>query len=169
MTASAGWQRAAALLMPGLLASCSPATDSAGEEPPAVPTGGINLETSELEGEELAAVVRMDTAESDPVPEKLLGRWVYSHIECDEDLLADIGKEPENREIRASISFGADRTYIMDVEGFSFSGSYRYEGGDHPRITLDNWHNFNVVEDTLQNWSEGDAVYLCGRVFERAK
>ena len=55
----------------------------------------------------------------------------------------------------------------MDVEGFPFSGSYRYKGGDDPRITLDNWLNFVVVGDTLQNWSEGDAVYQCGRVFVR--
>ena len=157
------------VLAPGLLASCFPATDSAVEVPPAEHSDGINLETTDLTGEELAKVVRMDTSDTDPVPKELLGEWTYSHIECDEDMLAGGEVEPENRDIRASISFDANRTYWMDVEGFPFSGSYRYEGREHPRITLDNWLNFNVVENTLQNWSEGDAVYLCGRVFERAK
>ena len=159
------------VIAPGLLAmGCSAAAGPDGEGGETPPADAINLETTDLKGEDLAAVVRMDTSKSDPVPASLLGTWVYSHDECDEELLADIDDgEVEKRDIRAQISFAEDRTYGMDVEGFPFSGSYRYEGGEHPRLTLDNWLNFNVVGDTLQNWSEGDAVYLCGRVFVRDK
>jgi len=157
------WRLAGLVIAPALLAACSLDADRAGEDAPAPPDDAINLETSDLEGEAIAAKVRLDTGRSDPVPENLIGDWKYSHDECEEE-----AGPPENREIRASIAFEANRTYAMDVEGFPFSGSYRYEGGDHPRITLDNWLNFAVIGETLQNWSEGDAVYQCGRVFVRA-
>ncbi|QDH34707.1 hypothetical protein [Porphyrobacter sp. YT40] len=156
-------RRAGLVVAPALLAGCSLAADRAEEDAPAPPADATDVETTDLEGEALAAVIRMDTGRSDSVPENLIGTWTYSHDECEKE-----GGPPENRDIRASIGFEADRTYAMDVEGFPSSGSYRYEGGNYPRITLDNWLNFAVVGDTLQNWSEGDAVYQCGRVFVRA-
>ena len=143
------------------ITACSGTADAPSEAAPveiAMPTDPAQL----------IAITRTDTSKSDPVPENLIGTWVYSHDECDEELLADMGEgEVEKRDIRAQISFAEDRTYWMDIEGFPFSGSYRFAGGDHPRITLDTWLNFNVEGETLQNWSEGDAVYLCGRVFVR--
>lgn len=156
------WRRAGLVIAPVLLSGCSLAAGRAGEDAPAPPADAINLESTDLEGEALAAEVRVDTGRSDPMPENLIGDWKYSHDECEEE-----GGPPENRDIRVSIAFEAKRIYWMDVEGFPFSGSYRYEGGDDPRITLDNGLNFAVVGDTLQNWSEGDAVYQCGRVFIR--
>jgi hypothetical protein len=107
----------------------------------------------------------VDTSPGEPVPEKLLGTWAYSHQECEQDSDAT----PDPRKILASISFEADRTYQLNVEGFEFEGRYRYSGGNYPRLTLDNLLNFAVEGDTLQNWSEGDAVYLCGRVFVRER
>lgn len=158
------WQRAGLVIAPALLAGCSLAADRAEEDAPAPPADAINLETTDLEGEALAAEVRVDTSRSDPVPENLIGDWKYSHDKCEEE-----GGQAANRNIRASIVFDAKRIYSMDVEGFPFSGSYRYEGGDDPRITLDNGLNFAVVGDRLENWSEGDAVYQCGRLFVREK
>lgn len=101
----------------------------------------------------------------DPVPERLLGRWVYSHEQCEPD--AEL--EPDPRKIVAAIDLVADRTYRLDVEGFHFEGAYRFRDGENPRITLDTMVNFDPVGDTLQNWSEGDAVYQCGRVFVRER
>ena len=63
------------MIAPALLAGCSLAADRAGEDAPAPPADAINLETTDLEGEALAAEVRMDTGRSDPVPENLIGTW----------------------------------------------------------------------------------------------
>ena len=150
------WRRAGLVIAPALLAACSP------------------------EGGEATAVADMDAAPaakatsapasaplpSDPMPMSLLGEWVYSHEECDPD--SEDG--PNKRPIRASIRFFDTGTYWMDVEGFPQSGTFRYEGGKSPRTQLDGTLlNFSVEGDTLQNWSEGDAPYMCGRVFVRER
>ncbi len=107
-----------------------------------------------------------DKRPSDPVPETLLGRWAYSHEECE----PDAEDMPDRRRIQAEISLAADGSYFMVVEGFPFTGTYRYEGGQSPRIQLDgSLLNFSIEGETLQNWSEGDAPYQCGRVFVREK
>ena len=164
-------------LMPGLLAAAGCASECEGSTCEAAPLVAVAEDGSpavlsgpepETSGEELAAAIRSDTSTSDPVPKALLGTWTYSHIECDEDMLANLeGPYPENRDIRAQVTFAADRTYEMDVEGFRSFGSYRYEASQLPHITLDTALNFVVVHDVLQNWSEGDATYVCGRVFMR--
>ncbi len=140
----------------------------------------ILLAACSAEGGKQAAVAEIDAAPaadtaiatpaaplpSDPVPENLLGEWVYSHEECDPE--ADDG--PRKRPIQASIWLREDNSYEMSVEGFPQVGTFRYKGGDHPRIQLaGTLLNFNVEGDTLQNWSEGDAPYPCGRVFVRQK
>lgn len=104
------------------------------------------------------------TRPSDPVPEKLLGRWIYVRDECE----PDAEETPAPHRADAELSLEAAGTYFMVVEGFPFTGTYRYEGGESPRIQLDgSLLNFAVEGETLQNWSEGDAVYQCGRIFVR--
>jgi hypothetical protein len=149
-------RRAGLVIAPVLLAAaaCSPQ----GEEATAEAEGGASPTAEE------AAIPAAADPPSDPLPAKLLGLWVYSHEECEP------GSEfsPNKARIDAEISFEPDGTYYMGVEGFPFTGTYRYEGGQSPRIQLDgNLLNFAVEGDTLQNWSEGDAVYQCGRVFVR--
>lgn len=144
------WRRAGLVIAPALLAACSPedgvpqSVETPAADAPATPVAA--------------------TRPSDPVPERLLGRWTYVRDECEPD--GEV--TPEQRRISAEISFDQGGTYFMVVEGFPFTGTYSYEGGESPRIQLDgSLLNFAVEGDTLQNWSEGDAVYQCGRVFVR--
>ena len=151
------WRRAGLVIAPALLAACSPQGGEAMAEPQEIASPAV----------EDAAIPAAADPPSDPVPEKLLGDWIYSHDECE----PDSEFSPNTRKIEASISFEPDGIYYMDVEGFAFTGAYRfdsYEGGKNQRFQLHgNLLNFNVAGDTLQNWSEGDAVYQCGRVFVR--
>ena len=144
------WRRAGLVIAPALLVACSPEGGEAqGVETPAA---------------DAPAAPVVATRSSDPVPERLLARWIYVRDECE----PDAEDTPEQRRISAELSLDADSTYFMVVEGFPFTGTYRYEGGESPRIQLDgSLLNFAVEADTLQNWSEGDAVYQCGRVFVR--
>ena len=149
------WRRAGLVIAPALLAAaaCSPQGDGA------VMVEGV--ETPAAEEPDLPPAADLP---SDPVPAKLLGRWVYSHEECEDD--SELS--PNTARIDAEISLEPDGTYYMAVAGFPFTGTYRYEGGESPRIRLEgSLLNFAVEGDTLQNWSEGDAVYQCGRVFVR--
>jgi hypothetical protein len=151
------WRRAGLVIAPALLAACSPPSDDA----------MAVAEAAETPAADDSAIPLNPYPPSDPVPEKLLGDWIYSHDECE----LDSEFSPNTRKIEASISFEPDGIYYMDVEGFAFTGTYRfdsYEGGKDQRFQLHgNLLNFNVAGDTLQNWSEGDAVYQCGRVFVR--
>jgi len=139
------WRRAGLVIAPTMLAACSSQSDDVIEVAEIIPPPGLILRA---------------------FPERLLGNWVYSHEECE----PDSEFSPNTRKIDASISFDAGGTYAMGIEGFPITGTYRYDGGDSPRITLDgSLLNFDPVGDTLQNWSEGDAVYQCGRVFVRER
>jgi len=153
------WRRAGLVIAPALLAAaaCSPQGES---EAHAVAEAAA-VESPAAEKPTIPAAA---APPSDPVPAKLLGRWVYSHEECEPDSELSSSKV----RIDAEISLEPDGTYYMGVEGFPFTGTYRYEGGESPRIRLGgSLLNFAVEGDTLQNWSEGDAVYQCGRVFVR--
>jgi len=148
------WRRAGWGIAPALLAACSPPSDG--------PMAVAQIEAKAV-GDPALAMPPLELPR-DPVPDKLLGNWVYSHEECE----PDSEFSPNTSKIDASISFDAEGTYATDIEGFPITGTYRYDGGDSPRITLDSsLLNFDPVGDTLQNWSEGDAVYQCGRVFVR--
>jgi len=144
------WRRAGLVIAPALLAACSPEDGVA---------QGVETPAADAPATPVAA-----TRRSDPVPERLLGLWTYVRDECEPDAQETPAPHPAN----AELSLEAAGTYFMVVEGFPFTGTYRYEGGESPRIQLDgSLLNFAVEGDTLQNWSEGDAVYQCGRVFVR--
>lgn len=155
------WRRAGWAIAPALLAAaCSPQGGQAMAEAREVETPAANAPA------DAPATPAAANRPSDPVPENLLGRWSYAREECE----PDAEDPPAPRRINAEFSLEPGGTYFMVVEGFPFTGTYRYEGGQSPRIQFDgSLLNFGIVGDTLQNWSEGDAVYQCGRVFERAK
>jgi hypothetical protein len=149
------WRRAGLVIAPVLLAAaCSPQGGEAVAE---------DVETPAADTAPAPAAAKRP---SDPIPEKLLGRWAYAREECE----PDAEDPPSTRRINAEFNLEPDGTYFMVVEGFPFTGTYRYEGGAAPRIQLEgSLLNFSVEGDTLQNWSEGDAVYQCGRVFVRER
>lgn len=135
---------AGAGVLPGLLIACSPAA----EEEPAPTSEPV---------EEVAQI-----------PAELLGQWYLVRQECEE------GADPEEWQPRtdfaeAIITFDQYGRYSMSVDGWFFTGDFTVGGApDQPRVTLDqSLQNFDLVEGTLQNWSEGEAVYVCGNVFER--
>lgn len=153
------WRRAGLVIAPALLAAAACAAQDEGEAMAMAVAEGIESPPATE-----ATIPAAATPPSDPMPAKLLGRWVYSHEEC------ETGSEPSPKKARidAEISFEPDGTYYMGVEGFPFTGTYRYESGEYPRIQIGgSMLNFAIEGDTLQNWSEGEAVYQCGRVFIR--
>lgn len=98
-------------------------------------------------------------------PETILGSWKMVGERCEE------GETPSTRQVDATIRFEADFGYELVVEGWVSRGRYRVEQmRDVPlRVQLrDTLYNFDLVEGRLENWGEGEAVFLCGRIFERA-
>lgn len=99
-------------------------------------------------------------------PQAILGSWKMVGERCEE------GETPGTRQVDAAIRFDADFGYELVVEGWIMRGRYRAEQmRDVPlRVQLrDTLYNFDLVGDRLENWSEGEAVFLCGRIFERSE
>lgn len=99
-------------------------------------------------------------------PEEVLGGWTFAREECEE------GETPSDKRPEMTIRFRPDFSYEFFIEGWTFSGMYRITQNRNSllRIQLkDSLYNFDLVSDRLENWSEGDATYLCGRIFERAE
>lgn len=100
------------------------------------------------------------------VPDEILGTWDMVGQKCEE------GETPSPRQVYAQIRFDRDFRYELTVEGWTSRGGYRVEQvGDSPlQVQLaDVLYEFDLVDGRLENWSEGEAVFLCARVFERAK
>lgn len=98
------------------------------------------------------------------VPDELLGAWKMVGEKCEE------GETPSTRQVDALIRFERDFSYELTVEGWTSRGKYRVDRmRDSPlRIQLaDTLYEFDLVDGRLENWSEGEAVFLCGRIFER--
>lgn len=98
------------------------------------------------------------------VPDELLGTWKMVGEKCEE------GETPSTRQVDALIRFESDFKYELTVEGWRSVGRYRVERMRDSPLTIrldDTLYEFDFVDGHLENWSEGDAVYLCGRIFER--
>jgi len=111
------------------------------------------------------AAAEPDYGELATVPATMLGSWKMVGERCEE------GETPSAKRVDALIRFEPDFTYELTVEGWTSRGRYRVDRfRDAPlRIQLaGTLYEFDLVGDRLENWSEGDAVYLCGRIFERA-
>lgn len=97
-------------------------------------------------------------------PEEILGTWKMVGETCEE------GETPGTKQVDASIRFDPDCRYELTVEGWTSRGGYRVEQmrGSPLMIQLaDALYEFDLVDGRLENWSEGEAVFLCGRIFER--
>ncbi|WP_428632498.1 hypothetical protein [Sphingopyxis sp.] len=97
-------------------------------------------------------------------PDAILGIWKMVGEKCEE------GETPSTKQVDALIRFERDFGYELTVEGWTSRGRYRVEQmRDAPlRIQLaDVLYEFDLVDGRLENWSEGEAVFLCGRIFER--
>lgn len=104
--------------------------------------------------------------ESANVPQGVLGSWKLVREECEEE------GEPKAKIPEAIILFREDLRYEFFIEGWTFMGHYKVEKLRDPplRIQLkDSMQNFDFKNGRLENWSEGDAVYLCGNIFERTE
>lgn len=98
------------------------------------------------------------------VPREILGRWEYVGEECEE------GETPSREKRELVIRFHPDFRYEMHVEGWTFFGKFAVEKFRDETVRVrfeETLYNFNLVKGRLENWSEGDAVYLCGRIFEK--
>lgn len=99
------------------------------------------------------------------VPRELLGTWKMTGEKCEE------GETPGTKQVDALIRFEPDFRYELTVEGWRSLGGYRVERMRDAPLTIrldDTLYEFDFVDGRLENWSEGDAVYLCGRIFERS-
>jgi len=99
------------------------------------------------------------------VPEDILGTWKMVGEKCEE------GETPGTKQVDALIRFEPDFRYELTVEGWTSRGRYRVEQMRDLPLTIqlaDVLYEFDLVDGRLENWSEGEAVFLCGRIFERA-
>ena len=95
---------------------------------------------------------------------EVLGTWKMVGEKCEE------GETPGTKQVDALIRFEPDFRYEFKVEGWTSRGRYRVEQmrGSPLSIQLaDVLYEFDLVGGRLENWSEGEAVFLCGRIFER--
>ncbi len=79
------------------------------------------------------------------------------------------GETPGTKQVDALVRFERDSRYELTVEAGS-RGSYRVEQMPDSLLSIrlgDVPYEFDLVDGRLENWSEGDAVFLCGRIFER--
>ncbi len=98
------------------------------------------------------------------MPDAVLGTWKMVGERCEE------GETPGTKQVDAFIRYEPDFSYELTVEGWTSRGRYRVERmRDSPlRVQLnDVLYEFDLVDGQLENWSEGDAAFLCGRIFER--
>ena len=86
--------------------------------------------------------------------------------ECDDDIEDAV---PDQNLSDVTMWLDETGTYTMNIAGWQSVGQFSVsESPTGTRVTHEDTQlNFDTVDGTLQNWSEGDAVYLCGNVFER--
>ena len=106
--------------------------------------------------------------EVDTVPQAFVGEWRYVGEQCEKDSEETPSKAKRN----VTVSFRPDFRYEMYVEGWRSVGSFRIDRfkNSPDRIQLlETLYEFELANDRLENWSEGEAVYLCGNIFERIR
>ena len=100
-----------------------------------------------------------------PVPAGFIGNWRLTSIECEKDS----DERPPKHLPQVFLHIDEDGTWYIDVEGFPMRGDvevHPVKSGPEIRLTpgaLD----FHIRDGRLVNDSEGDAPYLCERIFGR--
>jgi hypothetical protein len=99
------------------------------------------------------------------VPAEILGAWEMVGEKCDES------ETRGTKQVDALTRFERDLRYEHTVEGWILRGRYRVEqmrNGPLRNPLAETLYAFDLVDGHLENWGEGEAVFLCGRIFERA-
>lgn len=99
-------------------------------------------------------------------PDAILGTWKMVGEKYEE------GETPDTKQVDASIRFEPDFGYELVVEGWISRGRYRVEQMRDAPLSIqlrETLYEFDLVDGRLENWSEGEAVFLCGRIFERSE
>lgn len=150
-----GARGAVALLAPLALVACASERSASSEK-----------EAEQSTPDEEAAQGSSRYGQLQEVPAEFLGRWQLAHQVCE----PDSEEVPDTDLPDVVLSFLPDHSYEMVVEGWLGRGTFKVEAFvDDTRLTLEDTSlNFDAVDGKLENWSEGDAVYPCGNVFERA-
>lgn len=102
-----------------------------------------------------------------PIPKQFVGYWKLASIECE----ADSEEGPPKHLHMANLQILEDGQWWMDIEGFPMRGEvevHDLRSGPEIRL-LPSALDFEIVGQRLENWSEGDAPYMCGRIFERGR
>jgi hypothetical protein len=102
----------------------------------------------------------------EPIPPEYLGDWVLTREEC----YPDSGEVPETDLPHVELRLRPDRSYEMSIEGWRSVGTFKVDGqGEGRQLTLEDTSlDFTLSDGRLENWSEGEAAYVCGQIFERA-
>lgn len=127
-------------------------------------TGLIALAALDVPAAASANPAEPTLGELSAVPDEILGSWQMVGERCEE------GETPGTRQLSVVLRLDSHFRYELSVAGWRSVGGYRVDRfRDSPlRIQLrDTLYEFDFVGGRLENWSEGDAVYLCGRIFER--
>lgn len=127
-------------------------------------TGMLALAASVVPSAAARSVCAPSFEEGAVVPDEILGTWKMVGERCEE------GETPGTKHVDALIRFERDSRYELTVEGWISRGSYRVERMPDSPLSIrlgDVPYEFDLVDGRLENWSEGDAVFLCGRIFER--
>lgn len=120
--------------------------------------------TSADAGPKEKASASIKSAQQRSAPKQILGGWKFVREKCEDDTT------PNGKSRDVTIRFQPDFSYEISIEGWIFSGTYRViEMRNSPlRVQIiPSLYNFDLIDGRLENWSEGEAVLLCGRIFER--
>ena len=99
-------------------------------------------------------------------PDQILGYWNMVGERCEE------GETPSTKQVSVVLSLDRKFRYELSVEGWRSVGTYSVDRSSNSQLRVqlaDTLYNFDLVDNRLENWGEGDAPFLCGRIFEREK
>lgn len=125
---------------------------------------GVLLATSGNAAPKEDASAKIRSGEQRTAPKEILGGWRFVREKCED------GVTPGKKNRDVTIRFEPDYSYEISVEGWVFSGSYQVEQRHDSTLRVriaPSLYDFDLIDGRLENWSEGEAVFLCGRIFER--
>lgn len=100
------------------------------------------------------------------VPADYVGNWVRVREICE----ADSEEVPRTNLPPIRLMLTRQHRFTLVEDGRTMRGRFiveRFVQGTRLRL-LDSLRNFDAVDGRLENWGEGDAVYICGQIYERS-